>query len=113
MVKILWPSSPDDDPDLIFMHVQSVFGPWNSCCLPGETDKDKEVSEHGGSLQVEGVDSSFDMQMGWFETCSQAAINLFESFGHTPRLGNKGHSNGNLDNDRCKEALMNFSHQKH
>lgn len=36
------------------------------------------------SLQKEGVDSSFYMQMGWFETCSQAAINLFERGGHSP-----------------------------
>lgn len=36
------------------------------------------------SLQMEGVDSSLDMQMVWLETCSQAVINLFEIFSHSP-----------------------------
>lgn len=60
------------------------------------------------SLQAQGVDSSFDMQIVWLDTCSQAAINLFETFSHSPPLfRDKVHSDENQDND--KEALMNTS----
>lgn len=62
------------------------------------------------SLQMEGVDSSFDMQMVCLETCSQAAINLFETCGHSPPpFRDKVHTDENQDNDRHKEALMNMS----
>lgn len=62
------------------------------------------------SLQMEGVDSSFDMQMLWLETCSQAAINLFETFSHSPPpFRDKVHTDENQDNDRHKEALMSAS----
>jgi len=55
------------------------------------------------SLQIEGVDSSFYMQMVQPETGSQADINLFETFSHSPVLpGNKVHTEENQDNDDIK-----------
>lgn len=55
------------------------------------------------SLQVEGVDSSFDMQMLELETGSQAAINLFEAFGHSPPLFRaEVHTDDIRDNERHK-----------
>lgn len=62
------------------------------------------------SLQAEGVDSSFNMQNVWFETCSRAAINLFETLSHSPLcFRDKVHSDEKQDNDGHKEALMNTS----